>query len=193
MFAFDNIIISDEILETRFSCDLNICRGLCCTGGDFGAPLSGEEAAFFNDNRDEFEKFPIFYTRRFKKYGVTEKTFIKRLNGETYCTATCNNGDCVFSFNENGAYQCYLQRNSGPFKKPVSCYLFPIREKIIKGITYLNLYVYDECQSCYNETSPPLIFFLKNNLIERYGMAFFKALEAEFNKRSEWTPINGRR
>lgn len=179
MFAYDNIIVSDEILEARFACDLNSCRGICCTDGDAGAPLTNEEADFFNNNMDKLNEFPAEYTRRFNKYGVLSQVFIKRLKNKTYCTATCNNGDCVFSFKKNEIYYCYLQNSDTIFKKPISCYLFPIRERITAGAVYLNLFIYDECECCYDKSKPPLIHFLKDVLIERYGRKFYDALAKE--------------
>jgi hypothetical protein len=43
MIAIDNKLVSDEIIEEQFVCDLNKCKGGCCVDGDAGAPLSLEE------------------------------------------------------------------------------------------------------------------------------------------------------
>ena len=39
----DNILVSEEVLESKFICALDKCKGACCYEGDFGAPLSAEE------------------------------------------------------------------------------------------------------------------------------------------------------
>lgn len=183
MFIFDNIIVSDEILEARFKCDLKVCRGICCTGGDAGAPLTDEEAAFFNENREKLMRFPREYAERFARHGVTEEVFVKRLKKNIFCTATCDNGDCVFSFMDRKVYYCYLQNADTGFKKPASCRLFPIREKRAGGMIYLNLYVYEECEGCYGAGKPPLIDFLGETLTEEYGAEFYLALRGKAGER----------
>ncbi|HOD42889.1 MAG TPA: DUF3109 family protein [Candidatus Wallbacteria bacterium] len=184
MFMYKNIVVSDEVIEARFACDLKTCRGICCTNGDAGAPLLKEEADYFLDHKDKLMKFPLEYIQRFERYGIVEKVYVKRLNGNVFCTATCENGDCVFSFVDKNIYYCYLQNSSKTFKKPLSCYLFPIREKIANGVTYLNLYVYDECESCYGKGKPLLVPFLKDVLTGRYGEDFYEELMKEVNARN---------
>jgi len=184
MFVFENIFVSDEILDARFGCDLAACRGLCCTGGDAGAPLHDAEARLFIKNQEELLKMPDFIAKRIRKYGVVDEVYIKRLDKKIYCTSTVQNGDCVFSIVENDIYYCYFQKNVTKFKKPSSCYLFPIREKRASNSIYLNLHVYDECRLCYNKTKEPLVLFLKNVLIDEYGKKFYCELEKELMKRN---------
>ena len=43
MIEIDDKIISDDILEEQFVCDLSQCKGACCVKGDAGAPLEKEE------------------------------------------------------------------------------------------------------------------------------------------------------
>ncbi len=179
MFIYENIIVSEEVLQARFACDLKTCRGICCTDGDAGAPLTDEEAAFFTKNVQEFNKFPPEYVERFTRHGILEDVFVRRLKKNIPCTATCENGDCVFSFTKRKIYYCYLQSVQTIFKKPVSCSLFPIREKAAGGMVYLNLFVYEECEGCYGESKPPLVNFLESVLRGRYGDKFYEALRRE--------------
>lgn len=179
MFIYENIIVSEEVLQARFACELKTCRGICCTDGDAGAPLTGDEAAFFTKNLEELKKFPAEYAERFARHGVIEDLFVKRLKKNIPCTATCENGDCVFSFTKQKIYYCYLQSTQTIFKKPLSCSLFPIREKAAGGMIYLNLFVYEECEGCYGASKPPLVDFLESVLRGRYGDKFYDALRRE--------------
>jgi len=43
MLLVDNKIISDDVLEKQFVCDLTKCKGACCEDGDAGAPLKEAE------------------------------------------------------------------------------------------------------------------------------------------------------
>ena len=43
MFVVDNVLISDDLVEAAFCCDLGACLGACCVQGDSGAPLEEEE------------------------------------------------------------------------------------------------------------------------------------------------------
>lgn len=185
MFAYGKILVSDEIIKCRFACDLSLCGGLCCSEGDAGAPLSDAEKEAFIEKASLLDEFEEPYRTRFAKFGAMTEVYSERLKKFIFCTSVEENGDCVFSFVKNGVYLCRLQSGSGTgrhaagvsgFKKPVSCYLFPIREKRVGDITILNLYKYDECRGCYRKDAPLLVEFLKPVLIETYGAGFFHAL-----------------
>ena len=57
MIAIDNKLVSDEIIEEQFVCDLNKCKGGCCVDGDAGAPLAIEEL----NNIDEIYEAVVPY------------------------------------------------------------------------------------------------------------------------------------
>lgn len=173
MLIFSNILVSKEILLAKFSCDLNKCLGLCCSGGDIGAPLTYEEALYFNENLNELLNFPKPFSERIKKYGVVTTKYLQRLNKNTYCTTTCEEGNCVFVIKRNNIYYCYLQLINSKFLKPISCRLFPIRERTQNNLKILELFIYDECKICYNDNKPFLVEFLKNELVEIYGLEFY--------------------
>ena len=43
MIAIGNTFVSEELIEKKFVCDLNACKGGCCVKGDYGAPLEDDE------------------------------------------------------------------------------------------------------------------------------------------------------
>jgi len=179
MFIYKNILLSEEIIVARFACDIGVCRGECCRNGDAGAPLTKEEAEFFISNEKKLSKLPEFITARIKENGAVCEIFNKRLNIPGYCTSLDKKGDCVFLESADGVSLCYLQTHETGFKKPASCYLFPIREKRNEEMIILNLHVHRECEKCYGPEKPLLVEFLKPVLTDLYGADFYGALIAE--------------
>ena len=48
MILIDDILISDDVIETQFVCNLKACKGACCIEGDSGAPVEEDEIGRFN-------------------------------------------------------------------------------------------------------------------------------------------------
>ena len=49
MLQIDDTIISLDVIESQFICDLCKCKGQCCVDGESGAPLEKEENDKIND------------------------------------------------------------------------------------------------------------------------------------------------
>ena len=49
LIVIDNILVSDDVVEKQFVCDLGKCKGGCCEEGDAGAPLEKEELSVINE------------------------------------------------------------------------------------------------------------------------------------------------
>jgi hypothetical protein len=143
MFAVDDILISDDLLEAPFACDLGQCRGACCVHGDRGAPLEPEERAELD------AALPVVWDAlRPEARAVIERegTWVEEAPGE-YGTACVGGRECVFVVYEGGGpakgvAKCALQKayHAGrlAFEKPISCHLFPIRVEESVGTTVLN-------------------------------------------------------
>jgi hypothetical protein len=43
MFQLGKTIVSEDIIEKEFVCNLASCKGACCIEGEAGAPLTEEE------------------------------------------------------------------------------------------------------------------------------------------------------
>ena len=50
MLEVQGKIISLEVIENRFVCDLKACKGACCIEGDGGAPLETAEVEWLKKN-----------------------------------------------------------------------------------------------------------------------------------------------
>jgi hypothetical protein len=185
MIIIDNKLVSNEILEEQFVCDLNKCKGGCCVDGDAGAPLLDDELDHINEVHeavlpylDEENKREI---ERQGKY-VYDKEF-------GWVTPTISSKVCVYGITDNkgivkcGIEQAYLD-GKVQWKKPISCHLFPIRIKLSKNkqTEYVNYepredLCSDAC-SLGKKLKVPVYVFLKDAITRKYGTEFYEALEA---------------
>ena len=49
MIIIQDKLISEDIVEEYFHCNLDACKGACCWEGDWGAPLNKEELVIIDD------------------------------------------------------------------------------------------------------------------------------------------------
>ena len=127
MIQIENQIISLDIFEKHFFCDLKSCKGACCVEGDSGAPLEDYELQklkeIYNKIKPYMQKAGI---KKVKKSGLA----VYDEEGDL-TTSLINNKECVFVTEENGISFCAIEKayleGKTDFKKPISCHLFPIR------------------------------------------------------------------
>ena len=186
MIAIDNKLISDDILEEQFVCDLTSCKGGCCEDGDAGAPLEDWE-------KDEIAKYlekvkPYLTQKGLKVIEKTGKYVYDKEFG--WVTPTINDGLCAYGYKDKlGVIQCSFEQayNAGKisWKKPISCHLFPIRVSQSKqdpDMEYLNYEPRHElCAAACSlgkKLKVPVYEFLKEPIIRKYGEEFYEALEA---------------
>ena len=181
MFLIQNTLVSLDVLEKDFCCDLDKCRGCCCIEGDAGAPLTDEEEEKIR------EILPIILPDMTKEArAVVEAQGLSYLDpsGEKV-TSIVNDKDCVFARTDhNGWCYCLIEKayNAGKidFKKPISCHLYPIRITAYPDFEVLN---YDRWHICHDACSfgrklgVPVYSFLKGPLIRKYGEEWYRALE----------------
>ncbi len=177
----DEVLLSPDIITEKFFCDIEKCKGLCCVEGDAGAPLTLEEIDFIEDSLENvWELIPKESRKVIENQGVAYSD----IDGELV-TSIVGKKDCVFACKENGCYQCSLEilfcRKKTSFRKPMSCFLYPIREKkLINSQIALNYHHWDVCKAARikgKELNMPLYKFLKRPLILRFGIKWYKELE----------------
>ena len=187
MFLIQNTLVSLDVIEKEFCCDLETCRGCCCIEGDAGAPVSDEEVA-------EIEQImPILLPDMTKEArAVVEKQGISYLDpsGERVMSIV-NDKDCIFARTDhNGWCYCLIEKayNAGKigFKKPISCHLYPIRLTRVGNYTGVEYHRWDICH-CARQLGKkkhiPLYQFLREPLVRRFGEAWYAELELTA---SEW-------
>lgn len=145
MILLDNVFLEEDVLSAKFKCDLSKCKGACCTfEGDLGAPLLEKEILELEKYYPVIKKYlspkSIEYINEF---GLYEGNPFSRT------TVCINHRDCVFVYYENGIALCAYEKAylSGeiPFRKPISCHLFPVRVKLW-GRPLLHYCEIDECK-----------------------------------------------
>ena len=190
MIAIDDILISDEIIEEQFVCDLTKCKGACCVDGDAGAPLENNELKELDKVFDEVKPY---LTAEGKSQIEQQGKYIYD-NEFGWVTPTIHNGMCAYgTVNKNGIVKCGIEEayNDGKidWKKPISCHLFPIRIKKTKKAELVNYEPREDlCKSACilgKSLKVPVYQFLKEPLIRKYGAGFFDALSATVAYKNE--------
>lgn len=183
MIRIDNVLISDEVVEEQFVCDLNKCKGGCCVDGDAGAPLERKELKELND---AYEAVEPYLTADGKKQIEKDGKYIYDTEFG-WVTPVLGNGMCVYgAVDKNGIVKCGIEQayNDGKikWKKPISCHLFPIRIKKTKKADLVNYEpregLCDPACVLGKQLKMPVYKFLKEPLIRKYGEEFYEALEA---------------
>jgi len=186
MIQIQNTIVSLEILEKEFCCDLDACKGCCCIEGDAGAPLTQEE------DQKIREILPLLLPSMTKEarqaVEAGDISYLDR-DGELV-TQIVNGKDCVFSrVDHNGWCYCLIERAHADgkidFKKPISCHLYPIRVKHFPArgqapaMDALEYHRWDVCH-CARQLGKklhlPIYKFLKEPLIRAYGQEWYDEL-----------------
>ncbi|MDA8956205.1 DUF3109 family protein [Flavobacteriales bacterium] len=180
MVQIDDKIISLDVFEQQFVCDLSACKGACCVEGDSGAPLESEEADILAKIYDKVKPF-----MREKGIREVEQQGFSVIDKDgDLTTPLVNNKECAFvSFDQNGTAKCSIEQafNKGEigFKKPISCHLFPIRiQKYddFEAINYESIKICEPACSCGQKLQVPVYKFLKEPLIRLYGESWYHTL-----------------
>ncbi len=189
MLIVGNTLVSEELIDKCFCCDISQCKGLCCVEGDSGAPVAPEEVA------DLEEYFPDF-----KKYMTDEGVAVVENGGtfvfngdDSFDTPLMESNDaCAFAFFEDGIAKCAIEKcflnHEIPFRKPISCYLYPIRISKVGDYEALNYNHWNVCKTAVengNRLQIPVYKFLKDPLIAKYGEEWYSELEEMINARNQ--------
>ena len=196
------VLISTSILTEKFCCDLTVCRGACCIEGDAGAPVTLDEVGEIEALLDE--AWPLMSA---SAQSVIDRQGVAYTDPEgELVTSIVNGKDCVFTYYNyaparieslpEGCCLCALEKvcrdkhlsrqeplqdGTANFVKPISCALYPIREKHFGGgLIGLNLHHWDVCDAAYQkgrELDLPVYRFLREPLIRRFGKEWYAELE----------------
>ena len=175
-----NVLVSDDLFNEHFCCDLDNCGGLCCMEGDAGAPLEPDEISDLEDNYPIFKKY---MTPKGVEKVEENGTFDYDMEG-SFVTPLLDDESCAFLFFEDNIAKCAIEKaflnGEIDFSKPISCHLYPIRVKILPDYEALNYHRWNVCHSACKKGKSmklPLYQFLKEPLIRKYGENWYKELE----------------
>jgi hypothetical protein len=185
MIEIGRTILSRDVLQEYFLCDLLKCKGACCIEGDSGAPVTDEEVNLI------VEVFPIFRKYLSEKHiqEIEKQSFSIIDKDGDLVTPLVNDKQCVYSFNdEKGILKCAIEKayfeDKTDFRKPVSCHLFPIRITEYKRFDAVNYERADICKpgrKCGKKQKLRLYKFLKEPLIRKYGADWYKEIAIAAN------------
>jgi hypothetical protein len=182
MIQIENTIISDDIIDKQFVCNLIKCKGACCEAGDLGAPVEEHEIGILEDN---YEKIKPYLSSEGIACIEQQGLVIHDFEGD-FSTPTIDNKACAYAINDqHGILKCGIEQayidGAIEFKKPISCHLYPIRITKYKDYDAVNYHQWDICKpACDHGKSlgVPVYKFLKDPLIRKYGMEWYEALLA---------------
>lgn len=181
MIIVENAVLSDDIKEKQFVCDLDKCKGACCVEGDLGAPLEEHELTELDNSLDQVKPYlSEAGLKAIKKHGA----YILDEEGD-YSTTTIGGKECAFAiYDENGVLKCGIEQahtdGKTDFKKPISCHLYPIRVTKYDHYDALNYDRWDICAAACTlgeKLKISIYKFLKEPLIRKYGKDWYAKLE----------------
>jgi len=180
MILFENTLISEEIFEEEFICNLSKCKGICCVEGEYGAPLEEEEIGIIKHHLPKI----LPYLSEEAKQVINDLDFFETDPDNDLVTSCVNGRDCVFAVKENGVYACAIEKAFNDkvidFQKPISCHLYPIRLEKLKEYTGINYSRWNICNdACIlgKKENTKVYQFLKNPLIRKFGKDWYDGLE----------------
>lgn len=174
-------IVSTQIFEKQFVCDLTACKGACCVAGDGGAPLTTDEVKIIEQHLPQILPF-----MRPEGIEAVEQNGVALIDDDFEAETTLVDGnECAFVyFDQNNTAKCAIEKAQREghidFIKPISCHLYPIRTKQFNDYTALNYEKWDICEpacACGEKLDVPVFRFLKEPLIRAFGPAFYAELE----------------
>jgi hypothetical protein len=173
-------VVSTQLFEKKFVCDLNACKGACCIEGDSGAPLSFDEI----DTIEEELEVIYPYMRPEGRAAVEASGVFYMDEDNEPVTTLVNGGECAFVyFDENNITKCSIEQayldGKTDFKKPISCHLYPIRVKQfneLKALTYDHWPICAPACDCGEKLDVPVFRFLKEPITRAFGEEFYEEL-----------------
>lgn len=180
MIKVGEILVSDDIADREFVCNLEKCKGACCVEGDLGAPLEENEL----ETMKEITPNVLPYLSEAGRTAIAEQgSYILDEDGD-YSTPTIGGRECAFAiYDEQGVLKCGIEQawrdGKIPFRKPISCHLYPIRVVRKRNMEALNYHKWSICSAACalgKSLQVPLYKFLREPLIRKYGESWYAEL-----------------
>ena len=180
MIELGNKLLSLDLFEKKFVCNLNACMGACCIEGDAGAPLEMEEIDLLEESLDIIKPY-----MRQEGIEVIDKQGVFYMDEDNEpVTSLVKNGACAFVyFDKNNSTKCSIEKAHSEgkldFKKPISCHLYPVRVTKLRNYEAINFNQWDICSDACTlgtELNVKVYKFLKEPIIRKWGERFFTEL-----------------
>jgi hypothetical protein len=180
MIELGDKLLSLDLFEKKFVCNLSACKGICCIEGDAGAPLEMEEIDILEESLDVIKPY-----MRQEGIEVIEKQGVFYMDEDNEpVTSLVKNGACAFVyFDKNNSTKCSIEKAHSEgkldFKKPISCHLYPVRVTKLRNYEAVNFNQWDICSDACTlgtELNVKVYKFLKEPIIRKWGERFFTEL-----------------
>tara|TARA_B100000674_G_scaffold444964_1_gene410938 strand:- start:67 stop:657 length:591 start_codon:yes stop_codon:yes gene_type:complete len=195
MIEIDDKLVSLDLFEKHFVCDLQVCKGACCVHGDAGAPLKEDEIDVIEKNIDAIKK----NMRKEGRQAIDENGVFYIDEDNEPVTTLVNKEECAFVyFDDNKIAKCAIEKtfedSDQDFIKPISCHLYPIRVSKLKSYEAINYHHWYICQpacDCGDKLKVKVFRFLKKAITRMWGLDFYNELEVvdkelkKINKKNE--------
>jgi hypothetical protein len=182
MLQIEDTIVSLDLLDQYFICDLESCRGACCVEGEEGAPVEVDEIAELEEVLPAIWNEMTEDARR-----IVDNQGVAYIDREGDLAVSIVNGaECVFACKErDGKWSCLVEKaflaGKSSFRKPVSCHLYPVRVKQLSSYRAVNYHRWTVCKCAVvlgNKERLPLYRFLEEPLIRKFGQEWYNQLVA---------------
>lgn len=185
MIAIGETLISEDIFDKKFVCDLNACKGECCVAGDSGAPLDKSELAILDKI---YPKVKPYMNEKGIAAVDKQGSYVLDSDGDYTTTLVSEGAECAFVFfDEQNIAKCAIEQayleGKIDWKKPISCHLYPIRITDYKAYEAVNYHSWHICKpacECGKQLNVPVFKFLKEPLIRKYGKDWYEELDAVY-------------
>ena len=193
MIQHGKTLISEDVLEKEFVCNLIACKGACCIEGEWGAPLEDGEIETIRKELDAIKPFMDEEALKF----FYRKGFYETDPDDEAVTTCLPDGACVFAIEENGIHKCAIEKahlnGKTEFRKPVSCHLYPVRLNKVgdyTGVNYNNWHICSPACKLGAEYQVPVYKFLKESLTRKFGETWYEELEEIAKQYTEMKKID---
>lgn len=181
MFQLGKTIVSEDLIEKDFVCNLNACKGACCIEGEAGAPVTEDEVSILKEIYPKVKPFlrPVGIAA-IEEQGTHIKTQMDELE-----TPLVNGKECAYvTFTDKGIASCGIEDayNAGAigFRKPISCHLYPVRVQEYSEFAAVNYHRWPICNDACTlgkQLQVPVYKFVKAALIRKFGENWYAELE----------------
>lgn len=180
MLQIKDTLVTLDVAERFFCCDLEKCLGACCIEGDAGAPVTEAEVEEILKALPEIE--PDMLPRAIDEIRENGVAYVDE-EGDLV-TTILDGRNCAFTcYDPGGVCLCALEKayreGRTSWKKPASCALYPLRIKEYPTFTAVNYHRWSICrdaESLGRRKGIRLYQFLKQPLIDRFGQEWYDEL-----------------
>lgn len=182
MLLLGDHVLSEEIFDEQFICDIKACKGACCVQGDSGAPLDDNELDLLDENLEAVLPYlPENGQEALRKHG----SFVVDVDGDYTTPLVADKKECAYTvFEKNGTAKCGIElawkEGKSTFQKPSSCHLYPIRLAKLNDGYALNYHKWQICKAACalgKKEQVSVFEFLKEPLTKKFGKEFIDEME----------------